>query len=70
MKTVKHKTKVKPNLLECKFSEGDVVTYNDDVIDKTEKFKIVELIGENLHIKMLNEPYASYLVPATSVTKV
>ena len=70
MKTAKHKTKVKPKPLERTLCEGDIVTYNDDVIDKTEKFKIVEIIGENLHIKMLNEPYASYLVPATSVTNV
>lgn len=70
MKTVKQKTKAEAKVVEHIFSEGDIVTYDDDVIDKTEKFKVVEVIGENLHIKMLNEPYASYLVPVTSVTKV
>lgn len=49
---------------------GDNVTYEDDIIDKTEKFKVVEVINNKLHIKMLSEPYASYLVPANSVTKV
>lgn len=70
MNTAKQKTKAEPKVLEHNFLEGDIVTCDDDDIDKTEKFKIVEIIGENLHIKMLNEPYASYLVPITSVTKV
>ncbi len=48
---------------------GDVVLYQDDIIDKTEKFKIVEIIDDNLHIKMINAPYSSYLVPIKSVTK-
>ena len=70
MKIKKQKTKVEVKVVDCNFSEGDVVTYDDDTIDKTEKFRVVEVIGENLHIKMLNEPYASYLVDVTSVTKV
>ena len=70
MKTSKRKTKAVNEVQVLGFSVGDIVTYGDDVIDKTEKFKVVEVIGENLHIKMLNEPYASYLVPVTSVTKV
>lgn len=48
---------------------GDIVLYPEDIIDKTENFKIVEIIDDNLHIKMINAPYSSYLVPIKSVTK-
>lgn len=49
---------------------GDIVLYQDDIIDKTEKFKIVEILDDKLHIKLITEPYSSYLVPIKSVSKV
>ena len=49
---------------------GDIVLYQDEITNKTEKFKIVEILDVKLHIKMIDKPYSSYLVPVESVTKV